>query len=730
MIYAEYPLTDRSAPPAYRGAPRKYGFIDKQTPTDEATLRKIKQECGLFMNVGLLALCLSYLQKQATPTPMEALYLLDSLSALYACRPETQTLAGFDTDDPDHANALSSLICRCRASQKITPPLTLRTVLNAVHDELAASLPQRPHDADPAVHFQLCQAAALAALPAQGYTPLSHLDIGGTSWTLVHHAAHVENASRAARRGDTLCLLHGDTDTPTPRECAAAQALLGEISDQSIRCVMPVEKQTLLPVSLRCVTGLTVNCAAFAKHDSSIVPYPCDLVQNTPGGWLIIAAQDTVEALLAHSVASGLTLTPFGRARSDRVLEFEPRYHGQQVRLSRNLPDAVQIACAYRLTETAAVASPVPVRMAPGCLKKIGFGDCGQFPAAQGLPSWFARSAVLSMESGFDADAVPRAIRALKDALLADGCPALSDASLAIGIEVTPMLSRAVLWQYILDLYHTLQKSALPCLPITLAHKESGPSQLALTLLCRKPYDYKLPVSEQSTEALPLPYCSSAVHTDHPEVLIVHTMAAGSIEGMADTLLRHGGRVKTLRITHGESGCRVLADAVNQARLVLLVGGDPHLGDILTHPDVLSALRSLIERDGLCLAQGDVLQAFCRTGLLPDALTDLPSAPPLDQCSGAFPYPVGAVQSLISQDLAPVLRPLPSSLPCLERDPCPDDPLLTPFRSLQGHPILAITQSSCNHPLAVRLRGQDGHILLYADGFDATQLQGALDYCR
>lgn len=728
MIYTDYPLNDSVTPPTYLGTPRKYGFIDKQTPIDDATLQRIKQDCGLQMNVSLLRLCLAYLQKQSTPTSMEVLYLLDSLSIVYSCRPETQTLAGLDTDDPDHANALSALVCRCRASHKLTPPLTLRTVLDGIHAALAPLAPKRIHDADPAVHFRLCTHDAAAALPLQGYTPLAALEIGNTPWKLVCHAPHVENTARHTRRNDTLLLLHGAGLTPSAAECAAAQTLFAEIDSDKLIRTLPVDPQMLLPTALTCATGLTINCAAFAKPDASTF-YPCDLLQSTPGGWLLIAPTEAVQSLQEQCTTCGLTLLPFATARSDRYLEFEPRYQGQQLRISRNLIDSVTISYAYRLSEThTAPSATIEPLLVPTCLAKSGFGGCADLISGEGFPAWFARTCLLPMDAGFDADAISRALSLLRGALQTDGCPALGNASLAIGLEITPTLSRTVLWQYVLRLFHTLRQNALPCLPISLCHKQSGKSQMTLTMLCRKPFDHKR--SESVSASLPLPFCSSASHTDHPEVLIAYTADVGSITGMADVLCRAGGKVQTLHLTPCEEGCNVLADAVDHTRLLLLVGSDEQIADIPRHPRVQKALQSLMARDGLCLAQGGAMAALCRAELFPQPLASMPMQAPTDTCSGAFSHPVSSVQNLSEPTIPPVLRMLPPCLPCLDGNPCPDDPLLSPFRSLQGHPILAMTQNDQGAPLACRLRGMEGHLIAFADGFDATQLQAALDYCR
>ena len=99
-------------------------------PAEDEALEAFIRDAGLFMNTSQLRLCLTQLQKAHEEASLAAIRLLDALCRVHTLRPEAQTLMGLDTDDPNHADALSALICRCRDAdaRRTTPPWQLRTV--------------------------------------------------------------------------------------------------------------------------------------------------------------------------------------------------------------------------------------------------------------------------------------------------------------------------------------------------------------------------------------------------------------------------------------------------------------------------------------------------------------------------------------------------------------------------------------------------------------------------
>ncbi|MBQ7338518.1 MAG: hypothetical protein IJW40_08720 [Clostridia bacterium] len=733
---------NQPAPP-YRGTPRKYGLISQNAGADDSVLASMKREYGLFMSVGQLRMCLTQFKKDGTSPTSEALYLLDSLCELYASHPDTQVLLGYDTDAPDHADALSGLICRCRSihGRETTPPLQLRTVLDALHSDLALSLPHPPYDHDPALHWTICDGITAASMRTQGYHPTATLDIAGSSLRLLCHSPQTQAATRRILRGDRLCLLHGTTGVPSAAECAAAEALFDEIRGDAVRRILPVAPQMLLPTALGCAHGLTIDTSVLPREDMSRYPLPCDITGTEVGGWLIIHAPAEMEALQRRAADFGLTLAPFATVRHDRMVEFAVLNDPYPVHLSSELLHALEITYAYRLTEdrTAHHSDAPRTPLTPLFLHKYTAVAGGQLADARGCGAWYVRTVTLPLDEESTDDALGLALISLRTALAEDCCPALADAAVLCGLEIAPTLSRTTLWRTVFELYHLLRKESLPCLPIALHHSKSDRSQLTLSLVCHKPHPDPADSSPDKqgstllpTAELPLPAHCSLIHTEHPEVLIAHTPTAGCVSGLAAILQEAGGVVHTLRISAGEQGCTVLADAIHKAQLVLFVGDDERLPHILTHRRVDYALSTLTERDGLCLVHGEAMHAFCRVGAFGEMLQQQPTCSPVDAFEGAFPTAIGYVRDLARPGDEPILRPLPKALIQLPEDAPVGDPMVEMFQApeLTERHILAVTLTDDGIPAAVRIVRANGHRIAYGDGFTAAQLQAAVRYFR
>ena len=95
----------------------------------------------------------------------------------------------------------------------------------------------------------------------------------------------------------------------------------------------------------------------------------------------------------------------------------------------------------------------------------------------------------------------------------------------------------------------------------------------------------------------------------------------------AQTLLAAGAKVIIQPTDTTHVGCTALADAILNANILLLCGESEPWTTILTHRRVSYALEQFFEKDGLLLATGGAMEAFCRTGLGGDTLTALRVAP-------------------------------------------------------------------------------------------------------
>jgi hypothetical protein len=702
---------------------------------NDAQLDELIRRTGLYMNAGQLRLCLAQLQKAHEAPTADAIRLLDALCEQYAVRAEAQTLMGFDTNDPDHADALSTLICHCRdaAARRATPPLQLRTVLNAVQSSLSAAQPLPPYDRDASLHFTLCDAVAAAATS----TPTATMHIAGSSLQLLCH--NVQKASRSAqsKMTDRLCFVYTANEQPTAAQCGAASTLFARAQEQGIiRTVLPVAPHMLLPGALSCAgRGLTIDASHLPTVAPDRAPQPADIVSTAHSGWLLRVAADKTEALQQLAASLPLTVAPFAALRKDQLVEFALLSGEKPTRIPVELLRSMEFAMSYRLTDdrpASSAPSSTPAYTTP-LLLQDGYSRLAD---EHGCKDWYVRATTVPLGESYCPDAFERAISTLQQALREDGCTNLHDAALACGWEISPALSRNVLWQNVLQLYHVLQGHPTQILPIALQHTEAAHSQCVLCMICHKaqPDPQLAPHKAQQSapsDKLPLPAECSLLHTAQPEALIVHS-ACTAVSNIAATLTDAGAAVRTLQLDASEECATTLADAIHAARLVLFADADEQLERVLAHRRVQYALVSLVERDGLCLAQGEAMAPVCRTGLFDAILPELPTCTPVDAFARAFPFSVGYVRVLDRPDDEPMLRPLPDELMLLREDIPVGDPMVELFRTPDAteRNILAVTDTQDGTPAAVRLSTADGHLIAFADGFTPDQLQKAVQYFR
>jgi hypothetical protein len=301
-------------------------------------------------------------------------------------------------------------------------------------------------------------------------------------------------------------------------------------------------------------------------------------------------------------------------------------------------------------------------------------------------------------------------------------------------LEITPTLYRPALWQSILQLYHQAKEQSLRCLPFSLRHEDDGPSRMILTILCHKAHPDASGAKDGGESAnedtLPLPAECSLLHVAQPEVLIAHTSEAPDVEAAAIALQQAGATVRTMRLGNHPDCATALADAIHAARLVLFTGEAPVLDRLLAHRRVQYALTQLVERDGLCLAEGACLLALCHTELFDELLGQLPACEPIDAFEGAFPFAVAYVRDLKNGEDTTRLCALPDKLLRLRDDIPVGDPMVELFRNPESaqRNILSITQTEDGTPAAVRLVAAGGHLIAFADGFTPAQLREAVAY--
>ena len=714
-------------------------------PAEDEALEAFIRDAGLFMNTSQLRLCLTQLQKAHEEASLAAIRLLDALCRVHTLRPEAQTLMGLDTDDPNHADALSALICRCRDAdaRRTTPPLQLRTVLDAIHHDISARMSAPVYDRDASLRFTLCDAATAAVLPTDGYAPRTTMYVASSALQLICHDPQQPKKHTHRQSTDRLCLVYAADEQSTDAHCRAACALFETAQQQHLlHTVQAIPQHLLLPAALACSgKGLTVDLSCLPTADQAGTPQPSDAVCKAPGGWLISVPTDRLEALQKLAAAFPLTIAPFALPRKDHLVEFSPLSGKKPVRIPLDLMRSMEFSFSYRLTDDRPGTNdqpPTSLPITPLLLRDEHADAYVQLADGQGCQSWYVRAVTLPLDDGYRPAAFSQAISTLQQVLTDDGCADLSDAALACGFEISPTLSRTTLWQNVLQMYHTLEERPMHLLPIALQHteQEAAGSRCVLCMICHKPQPdpeaQPRPTSPALlTEQLPLPAECSLVHAEQPEVLVVHT-AAFPPTGLAATLHDAGGNVRTLRLDRSEECSTILADAIHAARLVLFADADEQLERVLSHRRVQYALVSLVERDGLCLAQGASVCSLCRTGLYDEVLAELPNCAPIDAFASAFPLSVGYVRDLDRPDEAPLLRPLPDTLLLLREDIPVGDPMVELFRDPEAteRNILAVTGTEDGRSAAVRLSAAGGHLIAFADGFTPGQLRRAVQYFR
>ena len=716
--------------PDYRGKARKSGLLSLQSNDSPQVYEGVREELGLFMNAAQLRIFTKRLRQKGTPLHAEVLYLLDSLCELHATRADTQTLMGFDTARPEDAEALSTLIdhCRARTRSQITPPLQLRTVLDALQKTANEQLPATPYDSDASLHWQLCDAMQAAALRAQGAVISAQLDIADSALQLVCCEPQRHSTDRRILHDDTLLLIHGSTPIPDADTCAAAQHLLEPLARQgTLRCLRAVAPGMLLPVALRCVGGLSLRAAL-----------PSEMVRCSNGGWLAVVPPDSVPLLEQACHDTPLSVLPVATARKDRKLAIPVTDAPSPILLDPDLLMLCEAARTDDLTAPEAPATDAPIYPTALYLRRGTDAAGGRLCNARGCGSWYVRTVTIPLEEAHPYPPIHAALDDLAQALREDGCCDLSCAALSCGLEIREDLPRNVRWSSVLQLHRAAQAHPFHLLPIALHHSISRPSQITLTLICHKQQP-DISAASQGSEAqseasrpapLPLPAACSLVHTASPAVLLVCMPSAGNVDATAAVLKQAGATVSMLSIASGEAHATALADAILTSNLVMFLGDHPALPSLLCHRRVAHALEQLAKSDGLCLIHGASIHAFCRAGLFGEMLQNAELASPEDTCQGAFPYALGYVRDLTQPELPATLRALPHQLPLLGDELPVGDEIIEAFLDpdLQSRQILAVAKSEDARTVAVRIVSHDAHRIAFADGFTFAQLQAALAY--
>lgn len=736
--FSQHP--DRTSAPLYRGYRRGSGTLPYHCTYDDALLRQFKETLHLFMSVEQLRQCLQEQERQKQNTAIETLYLWDSLYELYAAEPHTQALIGLDTDLPAHADALSYLIdqAKRRQTDRQTPPLQLRFVLDTLHASLSSRTQSVPYELSSAVHWRLCDALSAAVLRALSPSDSMQLEIAGSSLRLLCFQTPPTELSRRVYCGDRLCLVHAPSSCPTEGDYAAAKALFsGLISDHRIRRILPVPAHHLIPVSASCVPGMTIDPTAFCPTPDAPPPYPCDLVTQDLSGWLVVLSSDAIDELERQCADCALQCTTFATVTQEGVLDFAVLYGEARVRTRLSMLQRCRFSTAIHLVDHAAAgASEMPAAPidTPLLLRHSADAANGCLIDQNGCGDWLLRTVTLTLDDGYQAASISNAITRLNDALTRDGAPFLDHAMLLCGFTVTPQLSRTVLWQYVLQLTHVLQQTTLPCLPMSLKHESIGASLLTLTLVCHKPTITHDAAAASDTDAasddLPLPAECSLVHRATPRVLIAYTSDTEGPYPIADLLSREGAAVRTLLILPAEKSATALADAILSSDLLILDGTSDRWQPLLSHRRVRYAIDDLVSRDGLCLCQGDLLPALCRAGYAGDALKDAPLVAVSDACAESFTRPLSYIRDVYLPTASPRLHELPAWLPARESNVPLGDPVMGLFRDAKQdeQTVLAVTDSADGTDAIVRLLAMQGHLLAYADGFTPSQLHVALRY--
>ena len=619
----------------YRGKPRLSGVVSGFGDYDDRTLLRLKQVMSLYMSVSQLSLFCAQCRATNHTPDTEELYFLDSLVARCATRPDTHTLTRLSTADKSLANAFGELLEECRdANREKTPPMTLRAVADAIYTRLGRNAAPRPYAAQISNTLTLTEGSAGALLHREGKriaTILSTEDADPAIAELADHGRPHPDVRIV--NGDTLCLLCGESTQPTAQDCRALRVLLTERDfADAVRQIRPVAPAQLLPETLRRHHGIVLSPASLmAQPDAPL----SSLLHQTRGGWMLGVATDKLAALSALAAAYGLQLLPYATVNKTNRWSLDVQA-GRDISYPGAFLAKLTLAQAYDI-DLGRTPVPVDAVFERRTLCQHNDDACMQgtwYPAqaTARIGNFRVCCGTLSLSEGLENDTIEQALSELLDALSQDQA-ATDTASAAVSLTLSDDLSPATLWMTLLSLYRALAARKMSVLPLVL-QQSANAAKAHLTIYAIAPAkDTPTPdtTMEAESAASDSDVCSR-VHVAAPVAILPRLAGAGDLMTPAQTLLAAGARVTIQPTDTTHDGCTALADAILGANILLLCGECEPWMTILTHRRVSYALEQFFEKDGLLLATGGAIEAFCRAGLGGEALTALHFAPHDARC--------------------------------------------------------------------------------------------------
>lgn len=698
----------------YRGGTRLTGPVVGFATFDEEQLRRLKLVMSLYMSVTQLALCAAQCRATGHVPDAEEIYFLDSFVSRSAQRADAHTVTRLTTADAALADAFGALVEECRDEHRgKTPPMTLRAAADAVYARLRRQRGDLPYLQQAAVRFTLADATEAALLELQGKAPKGALCVRGDAVRLTEIAAGgVERVMHRVVNGDTLCLLCGQEQTPQEVDCRAVRAFLTDRTAQGgVKQLFAVEPAQLLPETLRRFYGLTLYPQQLWNGTLS------SLLDETPGGWIVGVATAQTEALRRCAEAYGLRLIPYATVNRTNRWTIDPR-----LLHTFSYPGAflakLTLAQAYEIAPDPVAEAAYDVQPLRCDICQRGSADCLQ------MRYYAAHEAALCRCDAVRCSTIPLhegLCRNTVDLVLADLLAALSEdgaqtaqATVGISLSLGASAAPSTVWLSLLTLYRALSNRALSLLSSPTIRTGCESTQMTVWVIAPRT---AAPADDLTSAAAPRREGDcSLLHVASPLAVLPRLAGTGDMSDVAEILTEAGARV-TVQPTDGtHEGCTALADAILGAQILVLAGESTAWLPVLSHRRVRYALDCFFEKDGLLLAAGGAMEAFCCAGLGGNAAAALN----FDKGESPFICPVADV----SRAPSPLLPDVAT-----EKQTCAV--LTGATASAEDETALAgmIAERSAKEPSRIcSLLLRDSHALLCAAGLKKEQLLAAVRY--
>jgi hypothetical protein len=677
------------------------------------------------MSVAQLSLCVTHCRSTGHTPDAEEIYFLDRLIAHSAIRPDVQTAVRFSTADSALADAFGALVRECRDEHRgKTPPITLQRAADAMYRLQASVEDGRPHLARHTTRYTVTDNLGNVLQPQRA--DLSGCCLSASDChTLLTEVSRTRSArpSLRAAQGDTLCLLCGKDILPSARELRAAQLLLSDpVADSAIKQLAAVAPTQLLPETLRRFYGLTLTPQTLFTRTG---PHLSDLLDHTPGGWLLTVTTANLPTLQALCEQYVLQLIPYATLTKGKCWVLDPH-----LSLSFDYPCALlaklTLANAYTINTDALTATPI----APSSLRSttcrtgntdLIMGTWYQSTECAHIGNDVACCSVIPLHRQLSAQVIGDVFSEHLTSL-AEANAVTENATVAFSLEIGEDADVPTLWLALLTLYRALSAHALPLLrPHLMITGDGKGSRMTIWTIAPENLSLQEYTTHSASDALPQKEeqrpCS-LVHTDAPTVVIVRHASSGDVGSCALRMANAGARVLIQPTDSTHEGATSLADVILGSNIVVLSGDCEELLPILTHRRVTYALEQLLSRDGLLLAAGGAMQAICQSGLVGLSAASLSFAMSPETCV-----------TLCEQEHAP--SPLLSASPSSSMEhravlygACA---ILTDDTRAELHgSVVHVLKNKPNHASTLLLH--DGHALLCAQGLQDRHLLAAISY--